>query len=292
MKAVRCPNGHWFDSESYDKCPHCGQNVEKNETKTSEIKPDKPQKKGLSSIFKKNRGNEKEQPQNIKETPIASYEISKKSQTSNTSDDVTERFFADIDDEKTVSMFENSNDLVGQSEASSSSLPYTEVDGTVKKVISEPLSDAVQRVSAMEDGKTLSYFNAMTTQKNTTDGLNETPNAQDPVVGWLVCIGGLHTGEAFQLHVGKNAIGRSDSNKVVLRLDRSISRENHATVIYEPKKREFYLQTGNTDGLIYLNENFVDGSQLIKTKDVLEMGTSKFIFVPLCGEDFSWEQYI
>ena len=92
--------------------------------------------------------------------------------------------------------------------------------------------------------------------------------------------------------MGKNTIGRSDSNKVVLRLDRSVSRENHATVIYEPKKREFYLQTGNTDGLIYLNENFVDCAQPIKAKDVLEMGTSKFVFVPLCGEDFSWEQYI
>ena len=198
MKAVRCPNGHWYDSESYDKCPHCGQNVAKNEVKTSEIKTDKPQKKGLSSIFKKNRGNEKEQPQKNKETLVTSYEISKKMQTSNTSDDVTERFFADIDDEKTVSMFENSNDLVVKSEGSMNSLPYTEVDRTVKKVISEPLSDVVQRVSAMEDGKTLSYFNAMTTQKNTAGSPNETPNAPDPVVGWLVCIGGSHTGEAFQ----------------------------------------------------------------------------------------------
>ena len=27
MKAIRCLNGHWYDSEIYDKCPHCGASV-------------------------------------------------------------------------------------------------------------------------------------------------------------------------------------------------------------------------------------------------------------------------
>ena len=25
MKAIRCANGHWYDAESYEKCPHCGE---------------------------------------------------------------------------------------------------------------------------------------------------------------------------------------------------------------------------------------------------------------------------
>ena len=292
MKAVRCSNGHWYDSETYDKCPHCGESLVRTESSASEVKSERTAKKGFSSLFRKNRENEKEQPSTKKDSPITNTNNQKNSQTSAISDDITERFFADIDDEKTVSMFDNSNVANENSEVSEDTSVNAELGSSIKKSTSEPLSDAVQRISAMEDGKTLSYFNAMTTQIDNTSVIGEKPNISEPVVGWLVCIGGAHTGESFQLYVGRNTIGRNDSNKVVLRSDRSVSRENHATIIYEPKKREFYLQTGNTEGLIYLNEHFVDGTQLIKFKDVIEMGSSKFMFIPLCGEDFSWEKYI
>lgn len=143
----------------------------------------------------------------------------------------------------------------------------------------------------MDEGKTLSYFYAMTNQDD-ANGTTTVNKASAPVVGWLVAISGVHLGESFQLYVGKNTIGRSDGNKVVLGLDQSVSRDNHATIIYEPKRREFHLQSGNSDGLIYLNDSFVNGSQIVKEKDTLEIGSTKLIFIPLCGTDFSWEQYM
>lgn len=292
MKAVRCPNGHWFDSETYDKCPHCGETIEKNEPQASVTNPEKNKKGGFASIFKKSKSKESEQQKTKNDIHITTNEQTNKSQTSNTADEVTERFFSDIDDEKTVSMFEKSDNDSSQSKVIPPSLVVADEKNSINKSTSEPLSDAVQRVSAMEEGKTLSFFNAMTTQKDESDDAHEEIKMAEPVVGWLVCIAGSHKGESFQLFVGKNTIGRSDTNKVILKYERSISRENHATIIYEPKKREFYLQTGKTDGLIYLNDNFVDGTQIIKVKDVLEMGTLKFVFIPFCGEDFSWEQYI
>lgn len=284
MKAVRCPNGHWYDSETYSQCPHCGQSG--STPKKSAPEAEKPEKKRFF-LFKKEK---KPTPMAVAETPAKPAVPAKvESNHSATRDEVTERFFADIDDDKTVSMFE----------ANGSTLPDPASKGMKEKEpsaqkwsTSEPLAAAVQRISAMDEGRTLSYFNAMTAQKESSYVQQSTSKTAEPVVGWLVAISGVHLGESFQLYAGKNTIGRNSSNRVVLALDQSVSRENQATIIYEPKRREFYLQSGNSDGLVYLNDSFMTGSQLLKEKDVVEVGTSKLVFIPLCGTDFSWEQYM
>ena len=287
MKAVRCSNGHWYDSETYDKCPHCGQT--NTATQTHPESAVKENKKGFS-LFKKGKKDKIDTAPAVVEDKTASVSPAKSSSPA-THDEVTERFFADIDDEKTMSMFESGDTSDVAASSSAVKFPVEGGLGDQKKSTSEPLATAVQRVSAMEDGKTLSFFNAMTNQGNAS-GTTNVNKTSEPVVGWLAAISGIYLGESFKLYVGRNTIGRSDGNKVVLGLDQSVSRENHATIIYEPKRREFYLQSGNSDGLIYLNDSFVNGSQIMKEKDILEIGSSKFIFIPLCGTDFSWEQYM
>lgn len=287
MKAIRCSNGHWYDSETYDKCPHCGQT--NTATQAHSDNAVKENKKGFS-LFKKSKKGKTSATPVVTEDKVASVSTAK-GPSSATHDDVTERFFADIDDDKTMSMFEPGDTTGVDSGFGTEELPAVGINVALKKTASEPLAAAVQRVSAMDEGKTLGYFNAMTNQNEST-GTTSANKASEPVVGWLVAICGLHFGESFQLYVGKNTIGRSNGNKVVLGLDQSVSRENHATIIYEPKKREFYLQSGNSDGLIYLNDSFVNGTQIIKENDTLEIGSSKLIFIPLCGTDFSWEQYM
>ena len=71
-----------------------------------------------------------------------------------------------------------------------------------------------------------------------------------------------------------------------------MSREKHAMVIYEPKKRNFYIQPGDSSGLTYLNDDYITESKRLAAKDILEIGDCQFVFVPLCGDDFSWEDYI
>ncbi len=273
MKAVRCKNGHWYDSETYDRCPHCGQLNNVTEESTVIVKNEKQRNKGLGLFRREKKSQSNVVPMTVENNYAKGSETQPVSSAIH--NEVTERFFDGIDDEKTMSMFamENTPDIVK------------------KKTISEPLSVAVQRVSAMDEGKTLSYFNAMTNQGNPTEN-DVSKKDCEPVVGWLVAISGVHFGESFQIYVGKNTIGRSQGNKIVLGLDNGVSRENHATIIYEPKRREFYLQSGNSDGLIYLNDSFVNGSEILKAKDTLEIGATKLIFIPLCGTDFSWEQYM
>lgn len=286
MKAIRCVNGHWYDSELYDKCPHCGQaNTKEQNNPTNTLK----EKKGFS-LFK-NRKKIKEKKQTIVSNDNVSSESTVKESSVSTHDKVAEQFFSDIDDEKTIPMFFSFDDNSDSVAVETGTNPTEKQESINRRTESELLAAAVQRVSSMDDGKTLSYFNNMTNQTNLSEA-EVIKNLSDPVVGWLVAIEGPHIGDSFQLYVGKNTIGRNDKNKVMLAMDRSVSRENHAFIIYEPKRRAFYLQSGDSDGLIYLNDSFINGSQIMNKNDVLEIGSSKLIFIPLCGKDFSWEHYM
>ena len=138
----------------------------------------------------------------------------------------------------------------------------------------------------------MSYFSTASASSVASTEKPVSKGSSEPIVGWLVCIKGIHLGDAFIIYSGKNSIGRSDDNRIVITGDNSISRSKHAFIVYEPKKRNFYLQPGDSSGLTYLNEEYITESKLLSSKDVIELGESKFIFIPLCGQDFSWEEYI
>lgn len=111
----------------------------------------------------------------------------------------------------------------------------------------------------------------------------------DPVVGWLVCVKGPDRGRDYRIRSEKNSIGRSDSMDICISGDDSISRSDHAFLVYDPKKRSFRIQAGLSRGLIYLNGEEVIASETLGAFDRIEMGRSEFLFVPLCGEGFQWE---
>ena len=115
---------------------------------------------------------------------------------------------------------------------------------------------------------------------------------KEPVVGWLVCIEGNYLGESFQLKTGRNFIGRARTMDVVLATDNSVSRERHAIILYEPKRREFIAQAGESRELFYLNDDVVLNAQRMQAYDVLTVGKTKLMFFPCCGERFGWDDYI
>ena len=153
----------------------------------------------------------------------------------------------------------------------------------------ESLVDVVKKASANADGKTFGYFMATSHEKEMQK--NSTVSSE-PVVGWLVCIHGPHFGESFNISTGRNTIGRSPNNKIIIANDQAISREKHVLLIYEPRKREFYLSAGDGTTLSYVNGEAVLDRKLLSKNDIIEMGSCKFLLFPLCGEDFSWEEYI
>ena len=46
---------------------------------------------------------------------------------------------------------------------------------------------------------------------------------------------------------------------------------------------------GDSNGLVYLNGEAVYLPQTLSAYDVIEMGDSQFLFIPFCGEHYTWE---
>lgn len=112
----------------------------------------------------------------------------------------------------------------------------------------------------------------------------------EPVVGWLVCIGGRDKGKDYHLWGRINTIGRSDRNDICIPNDLTISRENHARLGYDPKHNSFRLIPATNSNNIYLNGDVVDIPRPLHAFDMIEFGQTTLLFVPLCCERFSWER--
>ncbi|APC40292.1 FHA domain-containing protein [Clostridium estertheticum] len=111
----------------------------------------------------------------------------------------------------------------------------------------------------------------------------------EPLCGWLVCIEGARVGKDYKIKTGKNFIGRADDMDIQILGDNNVCRRNHAIVVYDPKKKNYVLLPGESSGIAYLNGEAIYIPVQLSGYDVIELGKSKFIFVPFCGDNFEWE---
>lgn len=109
-----------------------------------------------------------------------------------------------------------------------------------------------------------------------------------PCVGWLIALGGEHIGTDFRLKVGKNFIGRGAAMDVALTEDKSVSRDKHAIVVYEPKAHLYLVQPGESSSLVYKNNEVVLSPTKLEAYDMITVGDINLLFIPLCGERFNW----
>jgi hypothetical protein len=138
------------------------------------------------------------------------------------------------------------------------------------------LKSEMRGIQSYEDVKTEAHYNIA---------------GAEPVVGWLVCIGGEYFGESFNLKAGQNFVGRALNMDVPLAKDTSVSRNRHAIITYDPKNRVFYVQQGESNGLTYHNGGLLLAPSPLKSYDKFQVGDSEFVFIACCGEQFSWDDY-
>ena len=100
---------------------------------------------------------------------------------------------------------------------------------------------------------------ASVTSAGKTVGMMQEKMGFDPVVGWLVCTEGPSRGKSYTIRGGINSIGRSDRMDITITGDRTISAENHAS-----------------------------SPMPLKAYDQIDFGATKLLFIPLCGEQFTW----
>jgi hypothetical protein len=112
----------------------------------------------------------------------------------------------------------------------------------------------------------------------------------DPVTGWLICIDGPSKGRDYRILTEKNFLGRADGMDIQILGDNYIAKRNHAVFVYDPKKRKTLLLPGDSQGLVYVNDEAVYAPVELAPYDAIELGKSKFLFIPLCGDNFEWTE--
>lgn len=281
MIIVKCKKGHFFDGEVYgDTCPHCGAKAlaEKKNTQSG------------AKATTKSEVSKGDTPTNL----ITSEGVmNSDGETCGLWDEHTEKKNV-LRPAQPIVSDTRGRDADGYidigSEPESEQVHDAEFAESNRTDIKPSLLEVVKESSASSGEKTLGYFVSVAGENTAVKP--ETVNTEEPVVGWLVCVGGVNFGRCFSIYAGNNSVGRANDNRVVIPNDQTISKSKHAFIVYEPKKRDFYLRPGESSGLTYLNGEPAVSSYKMNANDLIELGNSKFIFVPLCKEDFSWEDYI
>ncbi|MEM9684738.1 MAG: FHA domain-containing protein, partial [Pseudomonadota bacterium] len=117
------------------------------------------------------------------------------------------------------------------------------------------------------------------------------PNAADFPVGWIIVIEGPGRGKCFTLYNGASSIGRGEDQAVRLDFgDNSISRNNHAAVAFDDEAGTFFLGHGGKSNLVRLNGKPVLSTEELSKGDEIRIGETTLMFMPLCGDDFSWNE--
>ena len=142
------------------------------------------------------------------------------------------------------------------------------------RAIGDEVTISAAMASAGDDEKTIGYFNAAF--------------SGDLVVGWLVCTKGKEMGRDYRLHAERNFVGRSAKMDVSIFDDGGISRENHMSIIYDPRDNEFYAMIGESAASV--NDQPLSNGQKLEDGDTIEIGASEFTIVKYCVGERKWEK--
>lgn len=269
MRKVKCSNGHFYDADRFAACPICGAESTIQLSAPKKSHPDAPaMTQPLLPAAGIDSAAASSDSQRLSTPPMPIEEDSPAAVSSQSSS------------------LKDSIPPTAMLSPSTTELPISPEQTDVPKEVKSELSYSTDTLEAAV---------AATASKN-TKALPKTMAYYDfdevePPVGWLICVIGSHAGRAFQCKAGRNRIGRNLDMDICLAEDPSISRDTHAIIIYDPKRRTFHLQVGTSDGLTYHNGDLLFDHEELHAYDKIELGKAEFLFLPLCGEQFTWDDY-
>ncbi len=119
---------------------------------------------------------------------------------------------------------------------------------------------------------------------------NTQPVTDKPVTGWMVCVSGELKGAMCTLYEGENYIVLEETGLKTVLSDEDCD-EYSCVISYIPETRSFRASRGNAGELCYIGNEIVLDSLDINAYDNIEVGDQMLLFIPLCGERFSWDDY-
>ena len=250
MAQIECGRGHLYDPDKYSSCPYCKNNQKIVVSAAGRTAPIRPFPASGTPVA--GAGST---------TPISGTPVTVMQRTAPLS---------------------GASVTAPQKTAPLSGTPVTAAQKTMPpRGYAVPGTPAPQAsfaggVSVAEGGKTM--------------GLMQSQMGFDPVVGWLACVEGPSRGKSYTIRGGINSIGRGDRMDIVITGDLKISSENHAKISYSEKNNRFNLLPGEGRNIVYLNDEEVFSPMPLHAYDLIDFGETKLIFIPLCGEHFTWKK--
>ena len=115
---------------------------------------------------------------------------------------------------------------------------------------------------------------------------------RDPVVGFLVVVGGPGLGAFRPIFEGNNTLGRGSSNRIPLDFgDEAISNDAQAYLRYDSSDRSFlFVPNLAKTNVVSVNEKKPTAAVPLQPMDVITLGRTQVAFLPFCGADFDWSE--
>lgn len=268
MNLSRCDNGHFYDKEKYVSCPHCAGGAATDQS--------------LTSVFVQDAPNPAPMAAGAAVPPV--------------SDVVT----APLQSPSELPVSGLSADMPTVAMDSDLDMPTVPLNEDIDPFPPDPTFPKTETVTGDDDSDhTVAYFDEVFSNAapdSASIAYAEKSHAANkvstPCVGWLIAIGGNHIGTDFRLKVGKNFIGRNQNMDIALTEDKSVSRDRHAIVVYEPKEHLYLVQPGESSSLVYKNNKVVLGPEPLEAYDMVTVGEINLLFMPLCGNRFNWSDLL
>jgi hypothetical protein len=108
------------------------------------------------------------------------------------------------------------------------------------------------------------------------------------VCGWLVCIEGVNKGRSYPIHPGKNFVGAGDDMDIQILGDDKVDMHRHAALVFDNRTLRATLLPGESVGLVYLENAALYAPKVLEPYARIEVGVSRFMFVPFCGDSYQW----
>ena len=108
------------------------------------------------------------------------------------------------------------------------------------------------------------------------------------ITGWLVATDGIVKGRDYRIYHGISWVGRSYNSDIIIHEDAGIAEWKQCGVVYDGRGNHFFLLPGQGT-TTYLNGEVLEKPMPLLSGDVINMGNSKFEFVPFCREGHTWD---
>ncbi len=328
MKLRRCPNLHYYDGDKYEQCPHCkaamAQQAPKPEVKQEET-PKQTQAPKQEETLKPQPAPVPEQVSQQVQTPVRE-EAQKQEEVFAPAKEETwrcecgavnqGRFCQNCGRPKPAAETAVKKPVIesagGETAVKGSVIESAGGETAVKgSVIESAGGETAVKESAIESAVGNEEERSLTAQLEEVSFTGNIEDAQVKaahddesgvtqvifddiddgfVLAWLTVTNGSAKGKVYTITDPKCTVGRADTEHPVdidIHNDRGISRGAQGVIVYDPLNKKFFLQTSGKT-YIYINKEMVLTYKELAPYDIIRIGSTDLVFVPLCSEQFSW----